>query len=141
MKMRLYTVAPPLAGMVLSLLRPVVPYAAVCSFLVVLDVITAINLRRRMIRRGMLDPSAGYIVSGKLGVAVTTLVKTYVGLLTAHGIDATFGSGSACINFVGGFVCFRQALSILENESSATDSTWARHAKRLLIDKANRHFV
>lgn len=138
MTQRLYTAAPLLSGAAAAFVLPLMPYAGICTALILCDCVTAVNLRRRMRRRGMLPVDAGLICSDRLGTAINTLVKVYAGLLLAHGIDLTFETGGWCVRFVGGAVCFRQVLSILENESSATDSTWARHARRYLMDKARR---
>ena len=43
------------------------------------------------------------------------------------------------LRFCAGAVCFWQAVSVLENESSCSNASWARIARRFLIDKAARH--
>lgn len=139
MEMRSYFTLPALGGWVATFVSPVLPFAAICSVLVVTDVLTSVTMQRRMVRRKLLPPETPLLVSGKLGHTAVTLAKTYAGLLIAYGVDVVFVTDGWCLKFVGGFVCFRQVLSILENESSATDSTWARHARRILMDKASRY--
>lgn len=127
---------------VTSFFVPVMPFAAVCSGAVVADCVSAVMLSRR-VRRKYVGKKAvtGKILSRRLGNTITTLAKIYAALLLAHGVDLVIvpSLGGGCMRFVAGAVCFWQAWSVLENESSANDALWARIAQRFLVDKAERH--
>lgn len=129
------------SGLVAGFLMPVLPYAAICTVLIMTDLITAINLRRRLRRctrqESRLQPEL--VSSAGILRAASTLVKVYAALLIAHGIDLTFTQDNLALRAVGAMVSFGQILSILENESSASNARWAAELRKYLIDKARRH--
>lgn len=132
------------AASVMAFVDPVVPYGAICTAMIVADLLTARMLARR-VRRRVADaakPDALKFSSRRFGATVVTLVKTYALLLLAHGVDIVIIADAAplsLLRFCAALICFWQLWSILENESSANDSTWARIAQRILIDKTERH--
>jgi len=84
----------------------------------------------------------GKFSSRKAAAVFVTLIKVYAALLLAHGIDVAIidnAAGFSAMKFVAGAVCAWQLLSILENEASLNGASWARIARRYLIDKASRH--
>lgn len=138
------TVATISAASVMAFVGPVVPYGAICTAMIVADLLSARMLARRVRRRvaDAVKNDALKFSSRRLGATVVTLVKTYALLLLAHGVDVVIIADTAplsLLRFCAALICFWQLWSILENESSANDSTWARIAQRILIDKTERH--
>lgn len=129
---------------VFSFVAPVLPYGALCTAVVIADLLSARLLAHRVRKR---HPAAGRspasrFSSRRLGDTVMTLARVYGLLLLAHGVDLVIlgdATGAASLRFASGLVCFWQLWSILENESSANDSAWARIAQRIMIDKTERH--
>lgn len=128
---------------VASFAAPVVPYGAICTAMVIADLITARMLARRISRRlqGRNSDSVKFS-SRRLGRSVIALAKVYALLLLSHGIDTVIvgsDAGFSALRFSAALVCFWQFWSILENEASANDAPWARIAQRILVDKTSRH--
>lgn len=132
-------------GALAAVAVPAFPYAALCTAMVCADVITAWTLGLRVRRRyGALHTrvaQSGRIQSRHLARTLVTLAKVYALLLLASAVDIVLvADGSQrTLRFCAGAVCFWQAVSVLENEASCSDSVWARIARRWLIDKARRH--
>lgn len=126
------------AGAVGAFCRPLLPVAALCTVMTVIDFVSAAALGRRLRRKGLAD---GRLSSRRFGRTVATLVKIYLALLVAAGVRAVITLDSAFdpVRFVGFAVCFWQLMSILENESTCSDARWAKTARRFLADKTRRH--
>ena len=120
---------------------PILPYAALCSAMVTLDFITAVQLGRRLRRRDGPASSAGKLSSRRFGRTVATLVKTYVALGIASAVQTLLVRTDTfdAVRFTAAAICFWQLISVLENESTCSDARWARIARRYLADKARRH--
>lgn len=131
-----------IGGAIFSFIEPTLPCAMICTAMVVTDCITAWRLSRR-VKACVADApaDAGKLSSRRLGRVLVTLARIYVLLLLAHGIDVAIGlpGDITALRFAAGAVCFRQALSILENEAAMNDAPWAAQVRRWLIDKARRH--
>ena len=132
------------AASVMAFVGPVVPYGVICTAMIIADLISARMLAHRVRRRSScgVKPKSLKFSSRRFGATVVTLVKTYALLLLAHGVDTVIIAGDAqlsLLRFCAALICFWQLWSILENESSANDSTWARITQRILIDKTERH--
>lgn len=133
-----------LGGTATALLAPALPYAGVCTMMVVADMVTAWTLSRRVARKHpdrAARNDAGKLQSRGLGKMLVTLTRVYALLLMAMALDAVLlpEGGGRILRFCAGAVCFWQAISVLENESSCSDARWARAARRYLVDKARRH--
>ncbi len=120
---------------------PLLPYISICMLLVAIDFVTALNLSRRLRRRGL--PADPRLSSRKFGRLVATMVRIFVAftvaaLMQQHILGAYIESFDA-VRTLAGAICFHQLMSILENESCATDSTWAKRARKYLSDKTPRH--
>lgn len=132
-------------GALTTVAAPTLPYAALCTAMVCADVVTAWTLGMRVRRRyGALQTrgaQSGRLQSRHLARTVVTLIKIYALLLLASAVDIVLvGDGTPrTLRFCAGAVCFWQAVSVLENEASCSDASWARIARRWLIDKARRH--
>ena len=135
------SVALPLAGAWLgSLAGEVMPYALVCTAIVLTDCLSAVMLRRRLKRLGKID--AARLSSHRFGRVVTTLIKIYALLVLSYMIDTVIIGDIASWGLTrlsAALVCFWQAMSILENEATASDARWARIARKILVDKTERH--
>lgn len=127
-----------------AFIGPVLPYGWICTAMVAADFISARMLARRIGRRRCKNvlPDQVKFSSRKFGTTVVSLAKIYALLLLSHGIDSTIigcdGSISV-LRFSAALVCFWQFWSILENEASANNASWARIAQKILIDKTERH--
>lgn len=135
----LRALAASLSGALYAFFVPLLPAFILCTALVVLDVITAWMLARRLARS--CPRYDGRLSSHALGRAIATLCRIYAFLLVAYGIETVvFEDGSVpVLRFAAGAVCFWQLISILENEATASDAAWASTLRRFLIDKASRH--
>lgn len=129
------------AALAAGFFSPLLPYIGITVLLVVLDMISAIRLSRRLKRRGL--PADPRLSSHKLSHLIGTVFRIFVGftvagLLERYGLGQYFGYINP-VSALAGLISFRQILSILENESCATDSTWAATARKYLADKTDRH--
>lgn len=80
------SVALPLAGAWLgSLVTEIMPYALVCTAMVLTDCLSAIMLRRRLKCRGKI--AAASLSSHRFGHVVTTLIKIYTLLVLSYMYD------------------------------------------------------
>ena len=120
---------------------PILPYIGITVLLVVIDMISAMRLSVRLKRRGL--PADPRLSSHKLSRLIGTIFKIFVaftvaGVLEHLKLGQYFGYLNP-VSALAGLISFRQILSILENESCATDSTWAATARKYLADKTDRH--
>lgn len=116
------------------------PLALTGTILVIADCITAILMERRLRLRGCKVDSR--FNSHRFGRVVSTLGRYYAGLLIAGLLQVSLLDGAVdfdAVRFMGGTFCFRQIMSILENESTANNSRWAARARRWLTDKTRRY--
>ena len=131
-------------GVLMNVIEATLPYAALCTVMVAADMVTAYTLSRRVAAQYGSEArkaGAGKLQSKKIGKTIVTLTKVYSLLLIASLTDMVmFPDGQATVlRFATGAVCFWQAISVLENEATCSTSSWARIARRFLIDKARRH--
>lgn len=141
---RMRVIAAVSGAAIASFAAPVLPYGAICTAMVLADVVSARMLARRLRRRykDRRQDGNGKFSSRRFGRSVMSLAKVYALLLLSHGIDVVIigdGAGFSALRFSAGLVCFWQFWSILENEASANDARWARLAQRILVDKTSRH--
>ena len=127
----------------MALLEPTLPFILICSFAIFCDCYTAWRLDKRVKAKfGEKAPkSSGKFLSSKAGRVIHTLIKVYALIILAYFINMyiTSGLGVDMTKVVAGAVCFWQLWSILENESSCNDATWAKVAQKVLVDKTERH--
>lgn len=126
-------------GWLLGATMPALPYTAVCTAMVVADVVTARRLAARLRRR---VPSARQRLkfsSAKLSATVMKLVRIYSLLLLTALVQYVIAPEFELLRWVGAGICFIQLLSMIENEAAACDAPWARIAGRILVDKTERH--
>ena len=129
---------------VAAFVAPVLPYGAICTAMVLADVVSARMLARRLRRKfkdNAHDDKAKFS-SRRLGRSLIALTRVYALLLLSHGVDIVIVGDTqtfSALRFSAALVCFWQLWSILENEASANNATWARLAQRILVDKTSRH--
>lgn len=128
------------AGWLCAVVAPAVPTGAVCTCMVLADVVTARRLGRRLARRHPEHAARLRFCSERFGRVVSTLCRVYGALVLASMVEATvLGGGGALLRLVAGAVCFWQAVSMLENEASCNGARWAVVARKVLVDKTERH--
>ncbi|MBD5163093.1 MAG: hypothetical protein HDT09_00135 [Bacteroidales bacterium] len=135
------TIGTSMCALLVGFYGPLLPYIGICVLLVLIDFVTAFNLGRRLRRRGL--PADGRLSSHKFRGVLATLVRIFVAFTVAalmqEYILGAYIEHFDAVRTLAGAICFHQLMSILENESCATDSTWARRARKYLADKAPRH--
>lgn len=137
----LKTLLSALGGVLLAAAVPVVPYAAVCTLMVLADAVTAWRLGRRA-ASAMGVRRAAKLQSARVGVLLGTLGRVYCLLLLARAVQSVILAPDVrfdLVRAIAAAVCLWQALSMLENEASCRGARWARIARRWLIDKTERH--
>lgn len=132
-----------LLGAIFAILEPTLPYFLICTLAIFYDCYTAWQLDRRVkAKYGDKAPkNSGKFRSKDYGKIIHTLIKVYALIILAYfmNIYITSGIGIDLTKVVAGAVCFWQFWSILENESSCNDATWAKVAQKVLVDKTERH--
>lgn len=142
MKESIYKYVISATGGVVAFVSPTIEYALICTIAVTIDVITAYRLSRRVKRKNP-DANDGKFKSSYARRVIDSIVKIYTLILLAHAIDLrllVMFDGLYLANYVAAIFSFIQVWSILENESSANDSDWARVLQKIMVDKAERHF-
>ena len=121
-------------------LCPAMPFVFVCTLMVLADVVSARRLAKRLARRHPAQRQRLKFSSARFGHVVKTLTHIYgLLILTALVQHVVIGSEFDLLRLVAAAICFWQAVSILENETSANNSPWARVLGRYLADKTERH--
>lgn len=136
---------------VVTFIMPALPTLGLVTAMVAADFVSARMLARR-IRRRLRAAGRSEAISAtaaerlkfssmRLGHMLARLGRCYAMLLLSHGVDCTIvGSPEPCVmRFAAALMCFREFWSILENEASVNDSSWAVVARRVLVDKTSRH--
>lgn len=119
---------------------PALPFGVVCTGMVLADVVSARRLAWRLAKRIPEKRGRLKFSSTKFAKTIATLGRIYGVLVLAAMIDSIIMvPGVSTLRLSAGAVCFWQAVSILENESSANGAKWARIIGKILIDKTERH--
>ena len=133
-----------LAGVLWAYLSPSIPFIAICVFAVLIDCITAIRLKRRLRKR---YANSEHKIDGKARSEHTTKMVTDVLIVSActvlmYNIDHVLLDNLGDLHlaqYVCAIFCVVQFVSILENESTASDKSWARLLQKFVADKTARH--
>ena len=132
-----------LLGAIFAMLQPTLPYMLICTMVIFADCYTAWQLDKRVkAKYGKRAPKeSGKFRSSNAARVIHTLIKVYVLIILAFFINLyiTSGLGVDMTKVAAGAVIFWQFWSILENESSCNDASWARVAQKVLVDKTERH--
>lgn len=127
----------------MAFLEPTLPYILICTLLIFADCYTAWQLSRRARKAhpDKVDKTGGKFKSRHFGEVLHTLMKSYVLIVLAFLIQhyITDGLSFDLTKICAGAICFWQAWSILENESSCNGAKWAKIAQKVLVDKTSRH--
>lgn len=121
------------------MLQDISMLVVVSTIAVFLDFFSAIRLSKRVKKNGK---GNGKVTSEKGKKIVGTIATIYQLIVFAYLLDHFVVTMIDLYleNIVTGIFCFWNFWSILENESSANDSRWAKVLQKILIDKAERHF-
>lgn len=126
-------------GWIWANVGPALPFGAVCTAMVLADFITSRRLARRLARTVPDKAAVLRFSSAKFGRTISTLGRIYAMLVLAAMVDSVILGTGWLLKFAAGAVCLWQAVSILENEAACNGSRWARMARRIIIDKTERH--
>ena len=131
-------------GAVMGMLEPTLPYLAICTLMIFADCFTAWQLSKRAHKAHpeKVSDDGRKFKSHNFGKVIVTLLKAYALIIMAYLMQRyiTEGLPVDLTKVAAGAICFWQLWSILENESSCSDSKWARVLQKILIDKTSRHF-
>lgn len=132
------------AGWVISVFRPTFPLIGVVLCFIVYDAISALRLERRAKAKYPEQAKEGKFTSDAFSkVLANTIPTRLAAVILAFMVEQwvfPFMEFPAS-NCVAGLVCFEQAWSIAENESSCRDDVnifW-RILRKVMIDKTARH--
>lgn len=118
---------------------PTFPFAAVCTAMVFADVVTARRLARRLGRRVPSQRQRLKFSSARFSRTLLKLGRIYALLLLTALVQHVVLPRVELLRYVAAAICFWQAVSMLENEAGANESSWARILRKVLIDKTERH--
>lgn len=124
-----------------AIIEPALPYFLICTGFVALDCYSAWQLARR-VKVKYPEKASGKFLSEKVGHVFRTLSEICVVLLLVH-FAQTYIANDIPVNLtkiVAGAICGWQFWSYLENSSSCNGAKWAKTAKKIFIDKTERHF-
>lgn len=131
-------------GAAMAILEPTLPYILICTMMILADCYTAWSLcrRARKVYPNKVSADGKKFKSQHFGKVIMTLVKAWTLIIMAFlmGKHITDGIPIDLTKVAAGAICFWQLWSILENESSCSDSKWAKLLQRILVDKTSRHF-
>lgn len=130
-----------IAAAVFTIIQPALPYLMICTGFVFLDCYSAYRLAQR-VKRQHPDKATGKLRSEKMRHIIITLIEVYSVVLLAYFAQAYITSELPVnlTKIVSGAVCGWQFWSYLENSASCNGAKWANAAKKILIDKTERHF-
>lgn len=126
-------------GWLWAVAGPALPFGTVCTAMVLCDFITSRRLARRLTRAVPQQAGKLRLSSAKFGRMISTLCRIYAMLVLAAMVDSVILGTGWLLKFAAGAVCLWQALSILENEAACNGAKWAQIARRIIIDKTERH--
>jgi predicted PurR-regulated permease PerM len=138
---KLLQYATSIGGGILLAFETTIDYFVPCLLAIMLDVITAWMLSRRLHKKapeksdGKFKSEYKYRVMLTLGVVfVVLLLAAYVDLLVRQEFDQLAVRATMCA------FLFYEVWSCLENWSSENDAPIARALQRIMVNKAERHF-
>lgn len=129
-------------GGFLAAFEPIVPVLLVGILFILIDSLSAYRLSQRAKK---VNPKkvTGKFQSSKFTKVITSIIEMFIFVALAHLLgtrvfvmfDELFFA-----NWAAGIYCFKEAWSILENESSCNGSRWAKVFQKVMVDKTERHF-
>lgn len=130
-------------GGILAWLAPLAEIMYVVFASIVVDVITAYMLSRRVASSSKYKGVAhGKIQSNRLKNLGRTMISIFMVILLSYAIDKyCFVMFDLKLPYVvASAFCMIQLVSCLENISSCNDAKWAKLLQKILVDKTARHF-
>lgn len=138
-----------LIGILWCWIEPTMPFLYLCVFAILLDCITAWRCNRRIYKKCRDDikrnPKAkidGKLKSQHMSKMITDMLVIFACIILAYHIDNTMLPHLGNLHlaqYVSAIFCLIQFVSIIENESTCNDNTWARVMQRIVADKTERH--
>lgn len=139
-----FSIAGGCLGWVVAVFRPTFPLIGVVLCFIVYDAISALRLERRVKAKYPEQSKEGKFTSDAFSKVISNTIPTRLAVvILAFMVERwvfPFMEFPAS-NCVAGMVCFEQAWSIAENESSCRDEVnifW-RILRKVMIDKTARH--
>ena len=127
---------------ILGMMEPLVPTLIIGSFLIVLDVITAWDLSRRIKKKYRIYTKVGLgkFSSNKSGRVIRTFIFLFTSVTLARSVEIhVVGHIFGLVNIVASAFCAYTAWSVLENLSSESDVWIFKLLQKIMINKASRH--
>lgn len=129
-------------GGLLAAFEPVVPVIVVGILFILVDSLSAYRLSKRAKK---MKPAkvTGKFQSNKFGKVIAAIIELCLVVILAHLLGTrvfVMFDDLFFANWAAGIYCFKEAWSILENESSCNGSRWAKVFQKVMVDKTERHF-
>lgn len=126
---------------IFAMIEPALPYLLICTGFVFLDCYSAWRLAQR-VKKLHPEKATGKLRSEKMRHIFVTLIEVYAVVLLVHFAQVHIANELPVnlTKIVAGAVCGWQFWSYLENTASCNGAKWAQAAKKILVDKTERHF-
>lgn len=125
----------------LAILEPTLPFILISLGFIIGDCVTSWRLARRVKKKT--GKASGKFQSSKFGKVLITSLIALALICLAFLVEKyilVMYQDIYLANYVAFLVCFKELWSMLENESSCSDSKWAKVLQKVMVDKAARHF-
>lgn len=129
-----------IAGGLLLAFETSIVFLVPCFIAILLDVITAYSLGRR-VHRKYPNQSDGKFKSVHKFQIIYTMIIIFMCIMLASYVDELVikGDDGFAVRFVVGVFLFYETWSCLENWSSENDNKIAKALQRIMVNKAERH--
>lgn len=126
---------------IVGYLAPTFPFMLICLFAILVDCLTAWRLSKRVKKRHPEKIVHDKFESEKFWGIFPKMLVVFLVIVLAHMIDASIFPmfDMYLSNCVAGVFSLYEIWSILENESSENDDSWARFLQKFMVNKASRH--
>lgn len=130
-----------LASTSVVLLKPSIDIVLLCFPFIVLDMLTAWDLSRRVAKKyNIVGRNTGKFMSRKAGKAFDTVIKLILLIITAQIFDKCILTSPVELpQYFAIAFCGWQFWSALENLSSEQDGKLAKILQKVMVNKASRH--
>ncbi len=130
-----------IAGAGIAIIQPTIPYGLICTALVFYDCFSAFQLCKRLKKNHPESNVEPFFTSDGMRRAFETILRIYVIIVLAYLVDAYILDFLSLhlAQFVSAGFCLMELWSILENESSESDATWAKVLQKFLVDKGKKY--
>lgn len=129
-----------IGGGLLLAIETAIPFFIPCFTALILDIISAYFLNRRIHKKQPEKADGKFKSSYKFKVLYTMFI-VFMLIIVAHYVDtAIIKDSDISVRFIIGIFLFYECWSILENWSSENDNKLAKALQRIMVNKAERHF-